>query len=181
MPDELMRRIANMRADWAAERQFAPSSSRPVLTYEWDAHDRVMVPDEVDVSRIGKTLSGKMQRVLQRSYGMDMPVQRAILDLWGWCRHRHVKPDRGIPEPLHYERGMICPRLVLEIVAYSNGTGEHGIEEAWLPHLRDNYYARLIRRAAELEDLDYSEAKDFIAGALLRMDSKITLWTAGAA
>jgi hypothetical protein len=176
-----MLRIARTRADWAAERQFAPSSSRPVLTYEWDERERVMVPDEVDVSRIGKTLSGKMQRVLQRSFGQDMPVQRSILDLWGWCKVRHVKPDRGTPEPLHHERGLICPRLIVEVVAYCNGTGEHGIEEAWLPELRSNYYRRLIRRAAILEDLEYEEARDFIAGALLRMDSKMTIWAAGAA
>ena len=177
MSDELMVRIANARADWAAERQFAPSSSRPVLTYEWDAHEKVMVPDEVDVSRIGKTLSGKMQRVLQRSFGQDMPVQRALKRLEPWCHRRHIQPR----EPLHDDRGFLCPRLVIRVVTYCNGTGEHGIEESWLPELRSNWYRRIIRASAMDEDLAYDEAADFIAGGLVQMQSWMDEWAAHAA
>lgn len=172
-----MLNIARIRADWAAERQFPPSSSRPVLTYEYDAHERVMVPDTVDVSRIGKTLSGKMQRVLQRSYGSDMPVQRALSRLEAWCYRRHVRPR----EPLHEERGFICSRLTFKVVTFSNGTGEHGTEEAWLPELRSNWYRRIIRSAAFDEELDYDEAAEFIAGGLVQMQQWMDEWAAHAA
>jgi hypothetical protein len=129
------------------------------------------------VSKIGKTLSGKMQRVLQQSYGSDMPVQRALRRLEAWCYRRHVKPR----EPLHDERGFICSRLTAKVVTYCNGTGEHGIEEAWMPELRSNWYRRIIRSAAFDEDLDYEEAEDFIAGGLVQMQQWMDEWAAHAA
>src|ERR1044072_666855 len=114
MTDQLLMRIARVRADYARELYFAPSSSKPVLTYSWDDHERMMVPDEIDVSQVGATLSAKMQRVLQRSYGADMGVQRALDHLEGWCHRRHVKPR----EPLHEDRGFICPRITRFVVTY---------------------------------------------------------------
>jgi hypothetical protein len=179
--ERMLLSIANFRADYAAELHFSPSSSRPVLSFTWDERERMLVPDEIEASEIGKTLSGRMVRVLSRSYGSDMLVQRAMLDLEGWCRRRHVAPDKGAPEPLHDERGLLCPRIVHEVIVHGNGSGEHGIEEAWLPSLRDNFYCRLIRRAAELEDLEYEEAREFLAGALRRIELKMTLWRLGAA
>jgi hypothetical protein len=186
----LLTQIANLRADYAAELHFAPSSSRPVLDYVVEQYRdrtgrtvRELVPDPEgsDVSAIGYTLSKRMQRVMQRSYGVDFTVNRALEDLWGWCMYRHVRPSKGIPEPLHYDRGLICPRVVHEVIVYGNGAGEHGIEESWLPGLRENYYRRLIRRAADLEDIEYEEAEDFIGGAIRHMHHKMTFWHAGAA
>jgi hypothetical protein len=179
--ERMLLTIANLRADYAAELHFSPSSSQPVLSFTWNDHERMLVPDEIEASEVGKTLSGRMVRLLSRSYGSSMPLQRAMVDLWGWCKRRHVAPDNGGSEPLHHERGLICPRIVHDVLVHANGSGEHGIEEAWLPSLRDNYYCRLIRRAATLEDLEYDEAREFLAGALRRMELKMTLWRSGAA
>ncbi len=172
-----MLRIARMRAELAAELHFNPSSSRPVLTYSWDHHARTMLPDEVEMSKIGATLSARMVRLASRGYGTDMAVRRALDRLESWCARRHVKPR----EPLHDERGYICPRLATFLVAFCNGAGEHGMEEAWLPEHRNHWYRRLIRHVAVDEELEYEEAAEFLSGALLQMESWMAEWQAGAA
>lgn len=169
--------IAAARAEWAAELDFAPSSSRPVLTWSWDGHAHTMLPDQLEASAIGSTISARMVRLLSRNYGADMGMHRALGQLEGWCRRRHVEQH----EPLHEARGYLCPRLVGYVVLTANGAGEHGLDDAWAPGLRDNWYRRLVRRAALDEDLDYDEAADFIAAGLRQCNEWIDAWRAGAA
>lgn len=175
MTDQLLLRIARLRAELQAERHFAPSSSRPVLNYSWDDRERMMVPDEIDVSQIGATLSSRMNRVLARSYGSDMGVQRALQRVEPWCARKHAKAG----EPLHHERGYICPRIARYVLL--TGYGEQGIEEAWHPELRDHWYRRLIIKAADDEQLEYDECAQFLSAALMAMEKWTDEWQAGAA
>ena len=172
---DLLLRIARLRSELQAERHFAPSSSRPVLNYSWDDRERMMVPDEIDVSQIGATLSSKMQRVLSRSYGSDMGVQRALQRVEPWCARKHAKAG----EPLHHERGYICPRLVLTVLLM--GYGEQGLGSAYPQELIDQFYRALIQKAADDEQLEYREAAEFLSAALMAMERWITEWEAGAA
>lgn len=188
--------IGRARAEWAAELDFAPSASRPPVAYTWDSGLRAMVPDDrpllinpgtpheqriadsaTQSTRVGAPLSARLVRLLSRAYGSDMGLHRALPQLEDWCRRRHVKAD----EPLHAERGYLCPRLVTFVVLTANGAGEHGMEEAWRPELRAAWYRRLVRAAALDEDLDYDEAADFIAAALRQCNEWIDAWRAGAA
>lgn len=184
MTADLYRLIANARADLASELHFAPSSSRPVLDRVQEPYfdkagrrhmEWVDDPEGSDVSRIGATISKRLQRKLQRNYGLEMTTQRALQRLEPYCARRHLKAG----EPLHFERGYICPRITRFVL--TTGYGEQGIEESWEPHLRNNYYARLIRRAAYDEELEFEEAAEFLAGALQAMQRWCDEWQAGAA
>lgn len=201
MSEALMRMIANARAEYAAEKPDHTTAHRPPVAYTRDEKEKVMVPDDRPIevfepgsefmvirqsvpdsatqsTQVGVPISSRLMRLLTNNYGDEFLMHRAVTQVWKWCDQNHVHPDRRSPDPLHYERGYICPYLVMDVVTAQPGVWLSGVEESWVPRVRDGFYMHLIRHAAEESDLEYDEAAQLLEAALRHMNHKITFWAA---
>lgn len=199
MSEALMRMIANARAEWALESPDHTAAHRPPVASYFDEKERAPVPDDrplvildpetrlpkelvpdsaTQSTQVGVPISAGLFRILTNNFGREYLIHRAVREVWNWCHLNHVKPERRSPDPLHFERGYICPYLVADVVAAKPGVWLAGIEESWLPKHLDAFYAHLIRHSAEESDLEYDEAAQLLEAALRHMDHKRTFWAA---
>ena len=193
MDESLLRSIGRLRREYVDETGIPLSiAGIPLLTYPYtdvahakdapvrhDCKERGCVrrqstileqerPDEYGSPgpAYGRSLSSRMVRLGEQSFGTTFLMRRALLLVPRWCESRHR--EKG--DPLHADRPQLCHHLINTTIKYALGSGEFVLPE----NLRLNFYARIIRKVADDSEISVTDAELLLLAAVRFLDQKRT-------